>query len=361
MDKKALEELINNINDKIFKSTFQQKESVVEYLKTFLATIAEMLDLDNLTLKDTNFISEELEEYFSDVIFETTLKDKKVKNNIRVILLFEHKKGIDSYFDLFLQLLFYIALIWKQDRNEKRSPTVVIPLVINQSKRRIKQKTLHQSLSGIPEELLKYIPQFEYHVLNVLPLDNEPIREEILNLNSNNILRSLFLAYIAIDQKNKLENILIEIFKFYKESPHQKDYFHQLFVFLMNEGYFSSSEIKGLLKEYLSEKEQKDMITTAQVWKQEGVQQGMQQGMQQGQYSNSRIVTLRGIFRKQSPVLLSELTGLTLDEVNTLAKSFGVVEKAWKQETTDIKALMVASNLAQNEVQCILDSLESTN
>ena len=140
MDKKTLDELINNINDKIFKSTFQQKESAIEYLQTFLSNVASKLNLDDLTLKDTNFVSDELEEYFSDVVFETTLKDENLKNKIRVILLFEHKKGIESYFDLYLQLLSYIALIWKQDREEKRSPTIIIPLVINQSKRRIRSE-----------------------------------------------------------------------------------------------------------------------------------------------------------------------------------------------------------------------------
>lgn len=68
-------DFINNINDKIFKATFKQKASAVEYLTVFLSTIAEQLDLDNLILSDTNFVSDELEEYFSDVIFETTLKN----------------------------------------------------------------------------------------------------------------------------------------------------------------------------------------------------------------------------------------------------------------------------------------------
>ena len=363
MDKKAFDELINNINDKIFKTAFKQKESVIEYLQIFLTDIASKLDLENLMLSDTNFVSEDLEEYFCDVVFETTLKDEHLKNKIRVILLFEHKKGIDSYFDLYLQLLFYIALIWKHDRKERRSPTIVLPLVINQSKRRIKQKTLHDSLKGIPDDLFIYIPQFQYHVLNVQPLDNKPIDEKILNLNSKHILRSLLLSYIAIEHKDKLDNILIEIFKFYKNNPHQRDYFHQLFVFLVKEGYFSNEEIKELLKEYLSEKESNNMLTTAQVWKQEGrqegLQEGMQQGMQQGEYNKARLVCLRGIFMQQNASLLSDLTGLSTNEVNTLVQAFERVKRDFLLNDTNGKKLLCLSSLSESEVQYVIQCLEN--
>ena len=300
-------------------------------------------------------MSSELEEYFSDVIFETTLRDKSLKNKIRVVLLFEHKKGIESYFDLYLQLLLYISLIWKQDRDEKRSPTVVIPLVINQSKRKIKQKTLHDSLKGIPEDFLIYVPQFQYHVLNIQPLKNEPIDEKILNLNSNHLLRSLFLSYIAIEQKGRIENTLIEIFKFYIENPHLKDYFNKLFVFLMKEGYFSGSEIKSLLKEYLSEKESNNMLTTAQVWKQEG----RQEGRQEGEYNNKRLVALRGIFRQQNPALLADLIDLPMTEVLTLANAFEVIKEAWLLKNSDVKKLSTQSSLSENEVKYVIKCLEN--
>ena len=55
MEKADFDELINNINDKIFKSTFQQKESAIEYLQTFVSAVADRIDLENLTLGDTKF------------------------------------------------------------------------------------------------------------------------------------------------------------------------------------------------------------------------------------------------------------------------------------------------------------------
>jgi predicted transposase/invertase (TIGR01784 family) len=349
MDKQTLDELINNINDKIFKSTFTQTPSAIEYMNTFLKSVADKLDLDNLILKDTNFVSQELEEYFSDVVYETTLKDPKLKNKIRVILLFEHKKVIESYFDLFLQLLHYIVLIWKQDRAEKRSPTIVIPLVINQGNKKLKEKSLHDVLKNIPKELLVYIPQFQFHLLNIQPFGKEPIDERILNLDSNNILRSLFLAYVAVEHKEKLQKALIEIFKFYKNNPHQKDFFKQLFVFLMQEGYFSHEEIQELKKEYLTTDKEKEMITTAQVWKQEGRQQ------------EKHFVVLKGIHKSVSFVTLSDLTDISLDNIAKLAKGYEAVKEAWlnKNNLINKKALSSTTKLTKEEVEYVIQCLEN--
>jgi predicted transposase/invertase (TIGR01784 family) len=348
MDKQTLDELINNINDKIFKSTFTQTPSAIEYLNTFLKSVADTLDLDNLILKDTNFVSEELEEYFSDVVYETTLKDPKLKNKIRVILLFEHKKVIESYFDLFLQLLHYIVLIWKQDRAEKRSPTIVIPLVINQGNKKLKEKSLHDVLKNIPKELLIYIPQFQFHLLNIQPFGKEPVDERILNLDSNNILRSLFLAYVAVEHKEKLQKALIEIFKFYKNNPHQKDFFKQLFVFLMQEGYFSHEEIQELKKEYLTTDKEKEMITTAQVWKQEGRQE------------KGHLVVLKGIHKNVSFVTLSDLTDISLDNVAKLATGYEAVKEAWlSKSASNVKSLSSATKLTKEEVEYVIQCLEN--
>lgn len=48
--------------------------------------------------------------------------------------------------------------------------------------------------------------------------------------------------------------MLIEIFKFIQSNPHLKQHFQQLFVFLTQEGYFSPSEIKEMLKNIYHQK-----------------------------------------------------------------------------------------------------------
>jgi hypothetical protein len=308
------EELINNINDKVFKATFQNKEAAVEYLERFVTRLATMLDLDNMTLSDTNFVSEGLEEYFCDVVYETHIKLKrKSKNLVRVILLFEHKKGIKSYFDLFLQLLGYIVAVWKQDRLEDRQPTIVIPLVINQSKKVLKAKTLHDLFKNVPNDLLKYIPQFQFHLLNIQPLENDVL----LSLKDYGILRSLFLAYVAVEDKKRITNILIEMFKFISKRTNFEQYFRQLYTFMLQEGEFSPEEVDEMLKTYLSKEKQKDM-TTAQILE--------RRGEKLGKKHQARLVVLRGHFRKQDAALLADLAFLPLKEVKTLIAGFDTIK-----------------------------------
>ncbi len=63
------DDFINHIYDKIFKLFFKHKPVAVDCLTHFVdKNIVEKLDLEHLKLKDTNFISKDLQEYFSDVI-----------------------------------------------------------------------------------------------------------------------------------------------------------------------------------------------------------------------------------------------------------------------------------------------------
>ena len=105
------------------------------------------------------------------------------------------------------------------------------------------------------------------------------------------------------------------------------------------------------------------MLTTAQVWKQEGkeegIEQGMQQGMQKGEYANARAVILRGLFRLQNPLLLSELTGLSMAEVTALAKAYEKVREAWELNKTNVKALAKLSSLSEKEVQILVKCFEN--
>ena len=104
MDEELIMLFIESINDKLFKKIFRVKSTVVEYLEVFLTDIARSLDLEGMTLEDGNLLDEHLGEYFCDAVYETYLKQEAGEESprkIRVILLFEHKTSIDSYFDLF--------------------------------------------------------------------------------------------------------------------------------------------------------------------------------------------------------------------------------------------------------------------
>ena len=202
---------------------------------------------------------------------------------------------------------------------------------------------MHDLFKNVPNELLKYIPQFQFHLLNIQPLENDVL----LSLKDDGILRSLFLAYVAVEDKERIENILTEMFKFISKKPNFEQYFQQLFAFLAQEGEFSGTEMKEMLNTYLSQEKQKKMATTAQVWERRGEKRGMKH--------QARLMVLRGHFRKQEAALLADLAFLPLKEVNILIAGFDAVKMAWLIDKVDEKDLMHKTTLSDEEILFIIE------
>jgi hypothetical protein len=212
---------------------------------------------------------------------------------------------------------------------------------------------LHESLKNIPKDLLKYIPQFQFFLLNVHPLNDEIL----LGLRDDGILRSLFLSYIALEDKNRIENVLIEIFKFMSNNPNFTQYFNQLFGFLVKEGYFSGTEIKEMLKTYFSQEEQKKMVTTAQIWE----KRGEKRGEKLGKHSQARLTVLRGYFKKYSLDTMVDLSDLTLKEVLALTNGFDIIKEALKIKPVNIPVLITQTTLSVEEIEYVVQCLETEN
>ena len=110
-------------------------------------------------------------EYFSDVIYETYLKDypesllpdenkkhQKNKQEAKVVLIAEHKRSIESYFSLFLQLLGYKLEVLQQDLAESREPSIVLAIIINQNPQPISSKTFQDCYKFLPDALFHRNP-----------------------------------------------------------------------------------------------------------------------------------------------------------------------------------------------------------
>ena len=173
-DKKE-EDALHHGGDKGFKAVMKDKASALEYMAAFFPQLFSRLDTSHFELDDTNYVSKGFKEYYSDVVYRTSLKKdaNSKKKRVTIVLLFEHKKSISSYFTLFLQLLEYIVFIWREDWNNKKQPSIIVPIVVFQGKNGIQPKQLHDLFKGVPEEILQYIPNFKYHLTNVYGVPDE--------------------------------------------------------------------------------------------------------------------------------------------------------------------------------------------
>lgn len=69
--------IINKPHDKFFKETLSNIENSRSFIENYLpGEILNIVDLDNLTVEKDSYIDEELEEYFSDILFKTNINQK---------------------------------------------------------------------------------------------------------------------------------------------------------------------------------------------------------------------------------------------------------------------------------------------
>ena len=352
------DESLHNPNDKAFKKVFLVKETVLEYIHKYFPLLETYVDLEKLQPINTNYVNKNFDEYFSDVVYRTNLienpnptKKRTVKKKITVVLLFEHKKIVGSSFLLFFQLLEYIIFIWRQDVANGKKPSIVIPIVVNQGKRELKLKTLHSCFKGVPQELLNYIPNFHVHLTNIYSLSGK----ELLKLDERGLLRSLLLAYTFVEDRNRVEDMAIEIFKFFKHQPEKFDFFEHIFEYITKEGYLSQEEIDELLEKYLSPNLKVDVMANVNGWLVQSEMKGRVEGKIEGELRGKRLMVLRGRWKTAPADFLADQSELPIEEVNNLFKGYDMVFAFWQKNNHIHPENVKTTYLTDSEIVYLLD------
>ncbi len=195
-----------NPHDKVFKTAYSDKENARSFLTNYLPDkVLKLVDLDTLEITKDSFIEKELADYYSDILYKVNLTDG---SQGFIYVLFEHK----SYYDRFvhLQLLEYMVKIWrlyiKQQEEKPDYLPIVIPLLICHARKEWPEDTVRLAslLSGPVEDLVGYIPDFEFELYDLHRFSDDEIKGTIA---SRAIL--LLLKHIRDpDLQQKLPDIL---------------------------------------------------------------------------------------------------------------------------------------------------------
>ena len=170
-------DIIKNPHDSLFKRTLGDKEVAVDFLENYLPnSILKEIDLTDIKVAKDSFIDKELEESFSDILYNVSIDGKEGF----VYLLFEHK----SYFDKMtpVQMLGYILDIWKlydkQNKNEKLPP--IIPILIYHGNRKWKYgNSLSELIEATSEAISDYIPGYNYLLYDFSNYSDAEIKGQI--------------------------------------------------------------------------------------------------------------------------------------------------------------------------------------
>jgi predicted transposase/invertase (TIGR01784 family) len=136
------------------------------------------LKLRTLKLDTTSYTDEKLEQYFSDVVYNCSYMSGR--SMVKLALLFEHKSFIPQF--PHAQLLRYINNIWDNHTKQKKSRPIILPIIFFHGRRNWEQLPLHAYLSGDTELYSRFIPDFEYVLINL----REYNQDTITNMFSRN-------------------------------------------------------------------------------------------------------------------------------------------------------------------------------
>jgi predicted transposase/invertase (TIGR01784 family) len=275
-------DILHQPHDKFFKSTFERREVVQEYLDAFLPPVfLQKIDYKGMELDPTSYVNEALGAHYSDIVWKVPYGNKKIK----IALLFEHKTAPDIYIQL--QLLQYMINIWNKNISKEQPYLIpIIPIVIyqNKNKKKWEKRPLEQLFKDLDPELLPFIPCFDY-ILTDTSLESQAILERIQSVRALMVFKTMYQVIKELVQ----EKDLISFFEGITPSPDKED---DLVLFLEKRIWvyvFGNTAVKPqtILEKIniLSHQKQNYMTGLESFYAEsvaEGVAQGVAQGIEQG-------------------------------------------------------------------------------
>ena len=291
---------IQNPHDKFFKETFGKVEVAKDFLNNYLPeSIMKIVDMSTLEPQKDSFINKKLQEVFSDMLFRVNIDNKEGY----IYFLFEHKSYTSK--NISFQLLKYMTEIWESKINKERIKElpVIIPLVIYHGKNKWNiSTTLGEMINGydnLPEDVKKYIPDYEYLLYDISGYTDEEIKGGVIN----KIVLTTFRDIQTKDISGVTESIykMIEYLVELGDKQTGIEYFETLMKYIFSARVDLSKEvvIEIMNKIETTYPEGSDLVMTlAEKFREEGKQEGKQEGIAIGEVKTLIKTTIRLLTKK---------------------------------------------------------------
>ena len=220
------EKKITDPHDTIFKTSFSDKANAIDLINgTFPKEIVENLKLETLTLDSTTYIDRKLKKYYSDLVYTCKYKN----TDILITLLFEHKSYLPEF--PHVQLLRYILNIQEHSISNTNKLIFTLPVVFYHGKDTWKKRSFSEYFNIKDDFLLKFIPNFDYLVIDLSGYSNDDIKQKI----TGQLLKILMQIMKYSHNENILNENLEKIFKIgklYIEEPKGLIFFEKIIRYL---------------------------------------------------------------------------------------------------------------------------------
>ena len=290
--------------DSAYKYLFSSRVVFHQFLTRFVdEDFVRGLAVDDVELVDKTFVSDELLDRESDIIYKVNLPGREVY----VYVLLEFQSTPDKTIPV--RMLLYILQLYDQlfrSSTKGLLPAVFPVLLYNGSRPWTVPTNLCELIA--PEIPGKYIPSFEYYAIIERDVPPEKLEQ----------IKGLVAAIMYLEQqedaKGLRQTIETAIAMITEERPEQLRQFSH-WINRMFRGSLENddinkvnqlTEVKTMLAEVVDQIEKRG--------EERGMQQGMQQGMEQKARENARKMLDRGFSVED----IADITGLSESEISAL-------------------------------------------
>ena len=297
-------EYIASQHDKYFKEIFSRKEEMSDFITNALPQIAQFINIDTLQLDTTQYIDKKLQIGYSDIVYNCVYKNKI---ELKIALLFEHKSQTEDF--PHLQLLGYMLKIWQTNIKQKQHLMPVIPILFYHGSEDWNNKKFEDYFIGIDETLKKYLPTFDYELINTKNFSDEQIKQmfQMLSLKTG----ILIMKHI-FDEPDILINELDSIFENLQhllETENGRNLFETTVIYLFSNMKNDKQKVTDKLRQ-ISNKGGDIAETIAQKLKKEGRILGIEETI--------RKIAIKMIKKGYDNEEIEECTNLSIQQIELL-------------------------------------------
>jgi predicted transposase/invertase (TIGR01784 family) len=215
---------MNNLHDKFVKERLQEKQNAIDFLKLSLPKdVLDLIDLDTIVPSKSTFVTDELKELFTDIIYNCKLNTTEKEAYCSILI--EHKSYNDPL--VAFQLNRYLSVAYESQIKNQEPFKVIIPLVFHHHQGKWKYRSIESYFEDLPKEFLRYLPKFD-----VIPFDVNTLSDETI-LGVRNVAISAMIMtqkhshnpYELIDKMGKIYESL--------QTQEERNSFNKNFVYIM--------------------------------------------------------------------------------------------------------------------------------
>ena len=173
--KKRTPKDLNNPHDRLFKATFGMKSVIHGYMtEVFPSKYGDKMDLDTLERDFTSYISSNLEETCSDLVWRCRLKTGRM---VQIALLFEHKSYKPKRPHLQLGEYQFGAYRVQDQANPELPLIQVVPIMVYHGDEKWELIAPFASYFGeIDDDFMCFLPTFDFVLTNIQSYPDEVIQ-----------------------------------------------------------------------------------------------------------------------------------------------------------------------------------------